>query len=30
VPGEELRFSITFRTLSEFGRSKAAQAQRDS
>jgi alkylated DNA repair protein (DNA oxidative demethylase) len=30
VPGEELRFSITFRTLSEFGRSKAAQAQRNS
>ena len=26
APGEQLRFSITFRTLSELGRSKAAQA----
>ena len=30
VPGEELRFSITFRTLSELGRRKAAEAQRSS
>ena len=30
VPGEELRFSITFRTLSELGRRKAAVAQRSS
>ena len=30
VPGEELRFSITFRTLSELGRRKAAEAQRNS
>jgi DNA oxidative demethylase len=30
VPGEELRFSITFRTLSDFGRRKAAEAQRSS
>jgi alkylated DNA repair dioxygenase AlkB len=26
APGEQLRFSITFRTLSELGRRKAAQA----
>jgi alkylated DNA repair dioxygenase AlkB len=30
VPGEELRFSITFRTMSEVGRRKAADAQRSS
>ena len=30
LPGEELRFSITFRTLSELGRRKAAEAQRSS
>lgn len=30
VPGDELRFSITFRTLSDFGRRKAAEAQRSS
>jgi alkylated DNA repair protein (DNA oxidative demethylase) len=30
VPGETLRFSITFRTLSDFGRRKAAEAQRSS
>ena len=30
VPGEALRFSITFRTLSELGRRKAAEAQRSS
>jgi DNA oxidative demethylase len=30
VPGEELRFSITFRTMSEIGRRKAAAAQRSS
>lgn len=30
APGEELRFSITFRTLSEFGRRKSAQFQRSS
>ena len=30
VPGEELRFSITFRTLSDLGRRKAAEAQRSS
>ena len=30
VPGEELRFSITLRTLSELGRRKAAEAQRSS
>ena len=30
APGETLRFSITFRTLSEFGRRKAAEAQRNS
>ena len=30
VPGEELRFSITFRTLSDLGRRKAAEAQRNS
>ena len=28
VPGEELRFSITFRTMSDLGRRKAAEAQR--
>ena len=28
VPGDELRFSITFRTLSDLGRRKAAEAQR--
>jgi DNA oxidative demethylase len=30
APGEALRFSITFRTLSDFGRRKAAEAQRSS
>ena len=30
VPGEELRYSITFRTLSELGRKKAAESQRNS
>jgi alkylated DNA repair dioxygenase AlkB len=30
VPGETLRFSITFRTLSDFGRRKAAELQRSS
>ena len=30
VPGEELRFSITFRSLSDLGRQKAAEAQRSS
>jgi DNA oxidative demethylase len=30
VPGEELRFSITFRSLSDLGRRKAAEAQRSS
>ena len=30
VPGEALRFSITFRTLSELGHRKAAEAQRSS
>jgi alkylated DNA repair dioxygenase AlkB len=30
VPGEDLRFSITFRTLSDLGRRKAAEAQRSS
>jgi len=30
VPGEKLRFSITFRTMSDFGRWKAAKAQRSS
>ena len=30
VPGEALRFSITFRTLSDLGRRKAAKAQRSS
>jgi DNA oxidative demethylase len=30
VPGEELRFSLTFRTLSDFGRRKATEAQRSS
>ena len=30
VPGESLRFSITFRTLSELGRRQAAQVQRSS
>jgi alkylated DNA repair protein (DNA oxidative demethylase) len=30
VPGEDLRFSITFRTLSDLGRQKAAEAQRNS
>jgi alkylated DNA repair dioxygenase AlkB len=30
VPGEQLRFSITFRTLSDFGRRKAAGLQRSS
>lgn len=28
VPGDELRFSITFRTLSDFGRRKAVETQR--
>jgi alkylated DNA repair dioxygenase AlkB len=30
VPGDALRFSITFRTLSDLGRRKAAEAQRSS
>lgn len=30
LPGEELRFSVTFRTLSELGRRKAAETQRSS
>jgi DNA oxidative demethylase len=30
APGEELRFSITFRTLSEFGRTKVGESQRSS
>jgi alkylated DNA repair dioxygenase AlkB len=30
APGDELRFSITFRTLSELGRKKAADSQRNS
>ena len=30
VPGDELRFSITFRTMSDFGRRKAAELQRSS
>ena len=30
VPGEDLRFSITFRTLSDLGRRKAAEFQRSS
>ena len=30
VPGDELRFSITFRTLSDLGRQKADEAQRSS
>jgi DNA oxidative demethylase len=30
VPGEALRFSITFRTMSYLGRRKAAEAQRSS
>ena len=30
VPGEQLRFSITFRTMSDIGRRKAAAAQRSS
>jgi alkylated DNA repair dioxygenase AlkB len=30
APGETLRFSITFRTLSDFGRRKAAEFQRSS
>lgn len=30
APGEELRFSITFRTLSDLGRRKAAEFQRSS
>ena len=30
VPGDALRFSITFRTLAEFGRRKAAEVQRSS
>ena len=30
VPGEELRFSITFRTLSDLGRRKSAEGQRSS
>ena len=30
VPGDELRFSITFRTLSDLGRRKATEAQRSS
>ena len=30
APGDELRFSITFRTLSELGRKKAAESQRNS
>ena len=28
VPGDDLRFSITFRTMSDLGRKKAAEAQR--
>ena len=28
IPGDELRFSITFRTMSDFGREKAVEAQR--
>lgn len=30
VPGDELRFSITFRTMSDLGRRKSAEAQRSS
>ena len=30
APGELLRFSITFRTLSDLGRRKAAESQRSS
>ena len=30
VPGDELRFSITFRTMSDIGRQKAASVQRNS
>ena len=30
VPGDQLRFSITFRTLSDLGRRKAAEFQRSS
>lgn len=30
VPGEDLRFSITFRTMSDLGRRKAAELQRSS
>ncbi|GAA4751426.1 alpha-ketoglutarate-dependent dioxygenase AlkB [Sphingomonas daechungensis] len=30
VPGDQLRFSITFRTMSDIGRGKAADAQRSS
>ena len=30
VPGDELRFSITFRTMSDLGRKKAADGQRNS
>jgi alkylated DNA repair protein (DNA oxidative demethylase) len=30
APGVQLRFSVTFRTLSDFGRRKAAELQRDS
>jgi len=30
VPGDELRFSITFRTMSDLGRRKAAELQRSS
>ncbi len=30
APGDDLRFSITFRTLSELGRKKAAESQRNS
>ena len=30
VPGDDLRFSITFRTLSDLGRRKATEAQRSS
>jgi DNA oxidative demethylase len=30
VPGDELRFSITFRTMSDIGRRKAAELQRSS
>ena len=30
APGDDLRFSITFRTMSELGRKKAAESQRNS